>query len=190
MTRPNPGLVADLARLAAKYPPDDWDALSGFLRDPDRLAELAEMADRLGSASRNRARQVKHASRGPSVREALARLCGEDPARAERLEEVWARLRRRELLPEMRSVRAFAEATGLKTLESTRREQAVAEVMTQILDLPSDELAAALIHASAPDRELGEEYGRWVQLILGRDADRADRPGQVALGTASKTGEG
>jgi hypothetical protein len=169
VTEPNLKLVADLARLVAKYPAEEWNGLADFLRNPDSVATMADLADRLGSASRSRAKRSAHAARLPGVREALKFLRSKDPAQADVLEDMWIRLRRRELMPEMRSVRVFAEAIGLKALEATRREQAVAEVMRHVLDLPPEQLAAALRHASAPDRVLSEEYGRWVDLILGRD---------------------
>ncbi len=79
---------------------------------------------------------------------------------------MWRKLRQRELLPTMTAVRTFAEATGLKGLESTRREQAVAELIEQLVEMPSDDLEQMMRHTVVEDRKLGDEYERWVRLIL------------------------
>lgn len=187
MTQPDPKLIADLARVVAKYSTEDWRALAEFLRDPENLAELAELAERLGSASRSRAGRVAGHARGLPVRDVLAQVRTRDPARADALDDIWSRLRRRELLPEMRSIRAFAEAAGLKSLEATKRDQAVAEIMRQVVNVPPEQLAAALTDASAPDRVLGDEYGRWVRLILGSGDDRSSEQRLPSQSQASET---
>jgi hypothetical protein len=169
----NQQLIADLARLATRYAPEDWEILLEGLEDEKRRAQIVALLQELAATSRVRPRKATrdsdHRARLPRVRDALAKARVEDPARAERLEEAWARLRRRELLPDMRSIRAFAEAAGLKGITSAKREQAINEVMELLIGLPTEALERMLQSPVVYDRASGDEYERWVHLILGRD---------------------
>jgi hypothetical protein len=171
MTQVNPQLIADLARLAARYGPEEWDQLIQALEDDQRRAELGGVLSELATASRARRERrppndAKRGARAQRVHEELARIRAADPARAELLEDVWLKLRERELLPTLALVRAFAEATGMKGLNSTRREQAVTELMEQIVAMPVEALEQMMRETVVADRKLGEEYERWVSLIL------------------------
>jgi hypothetical protein len=83
---------------------------------------------------------------------------------------MWLKLRSRELLPTMATVRAFTEAAGLKGLESNKREQAVAELIERLVEMPNDDLEQMMRQTVVEDRELGDEYERWVHLILHRQS--------------------
>lgn len=172
MSELNPQLIADLARLATRYAPEEWERLISCLEDEQRRAQISRLLHELAATSRTRrqgSRPVQRSSaRAPKLREALAQTRDRDPARAELLEGVWLKLRQRELLPTMAMVRAFAEAVGLKGLEATRREQAVTELLEHLVQVPSDVLEQMLRQTIVEDRDLGEEYERWVRLILGR----------------------
>jgi hypothetical protein len=174
MTDLNPQMIADLARVAARYPPEEWELLIEIVNDEARRNELQTVLRELAGASRARreARRSSGATRQPGraqrVRARLEVIGEEDPERA--------KLRQRELLPTMSLVRAFAEAVGVKGLRSTKREQAVTELMEQIIELPSGALEGLMRNTSVHDRKLGEEYERWVGLIL-------DRPGRSAEGS-------
>jgi hypothetical protein len=179
MTELNPKLVADLARLAARYPPRDWQCLIEYFEDDRRRAQLGALLRELAATSRARTRDTskgveRRPGRAPRVREALDRIRVTDPARANLLEDVWLKLRERELLPTMSTLRAFAEAAGFKGLTSAKREQAVTELMERLIDVPNDALESMTRHAVVEDRKLGEEYERWVQLILRRGSAGTD----------------
>jgi hypothetical protein len=174
VTQPNPRLIADLARLASKYPPEDWVALLDFLRDSERQAGLAFLVEQLASASERRPPARSKTEHQSSVRHELALVREQDPAKAELLDDVWSRLRQRQLLPDMKAVRAFAEVIGLKGLSATKRDQAISEVMRHILHMPATDLVAALKQAGSVDPGLGEEYGRWVRIILGQTNPPSD----------------
>jgi hypothetical protein len=88
-------------------------------------------------------------------------------------EDMWTKLRRRELLPTLAAVRAFAEAVGLKELGANRREQAIVELVRQLVAMPSGDLEQMMHQTVVVDRQLGEEYERWVRLILHRRGDSA-----------------
>jgi len=170
----NPKLIADLARLAARYGPEDWKALSRLLKDEESRALVATMIDELAKASRrSRQRPNNRTARAvvrPTMRDRLAQLRQADPERADLLNDLWVRIRNRELLADMTSLRAFSEAIGMKTLLAGRHEQAASEVVQHLMSLPPEALGVALSRSTLKvDRELGDEYDQWVSLILNRD---------------------
>jgi hypothetical protein len=172
LTDINLRLVADLARLVSRYDAEDWAALSRLLQDAESRKALAAMLDELAQASarqRSTGRPQRPAS--PSnIRGRLAELEKTDPERAQVLNDLWMKVRSREVLPDTASVRAFSEAVGIKTLVVRRRDQAISEILEHLITLPDVELQDALSRATIRvDRRLGEEYEKWVALILGRD---------------------
>lgn len=177
MTELNRQLITDLARLAVRYSPDDWDRLLELLEDERRRGQVTTLLRELAASSRAR-RQNRPKGSAPAhahrVREALAAIGEVDAGRAELLEEVWRKLRQRELLPTLPLIRAFAEATGLKGLNASKRDQAVTELMEQIVDMPHEELERLMRDTVVQDRKLGEEYERWVRLILGQPSSTTE----------------
>ena len=90
------------------------------------------------------------------------------------LEDIWVKLRERELLPTIAAVRAFAEAIGSKGIHSTRRDRAVTELMGLLVELRGDSLEQRMRETVVQDRKLGDEYEQWVQMILGRPVGSAN----------------
>jgi hypothetical protein len=177
MTDANPQLLVDLARLARRYPAEDWQKLLEALEDRGKRAQLSRLLRELAAASSARPSRSKTAtSRTPRVRAALDRIRREDPVRADLLDEIWAKLRKRELLPTMSALRAFADAAGLKHLESAKREQAVTELLEGLVEMPSDDLEYRMRRTIVTDRKLGAEYERWVRLILERGSGEPKTP--------------
>ncbi|HMJ73392.1 MAG TPA: hypothetical protein VK471_08540 [Solirubrobacterales bacterium] len=170
MGEPNARLVNDLARLVVKYKASDWNRLLDWVDDEKRRAQLRQLLVELGGASKEKRRANGPKKRKPSgtkkVREALVRIRKDDADRADLLDDIWLKLRQRELLPTIGSVRAFAEAMGTKGLNATRRDQAVTELMERLLPLPIDALEERMRQTVVEDRSLGDEYERWVGLIL------------------------
>jgi hypothetical protein len=171
MSSINPKLLADLARLVTRYEPEDWAALSRLVQDKESRERLVALLDELANASaRQRPGSRSKKSVSPiNVRDHLAQLQETNPQRASVLNDLWMKLRSRELLPDMPSVRAFSEEIGMKTLVSRRRDQAISEIVEYLIPLPNEELQTALSRATIRvDRKSGEEYEKWVTLILGR----------------------
>lgn len=171
MTSINPKLLTDLARLVSRYEPEDWAALSRLVQDKESRERLAALLDELAQASaRQRSGSRSQKSVSPiNVRDRLTQLRETNPQRASVLNDLWMKLRSRELLPDMPSVRAFSEAIGMKTLVSRRRDQAISEIVEYLITLPDEELQTALSRTTIrTDRKFGEEYEKWVTLILGR----------------------
>jgi len=175
----NPQLVSDLARLATRYKPKDWDELAALLDDEARREQLRTLLLELGEVSRVRRkpaqrRRPKAPSRAAELRQSLAGVRREDAPHADLLDGIWLKLRERELLPSIAAVRAFADAMGLKGMTATRRDQAVTELMLRLIDLPGDALEHRMRQTVVEDRKLGEEYEQWVRLILGSSATSPD----------------
>jgi hypothetical protein len=167
----NPDLLNDLARLTKKYKPKEWEQLSRLLEDPKQLEEFRLLLRELTAVSKKQSRPRKKAaksSKATKVRKSLDVLRKEDPDRAAMLEDIWLKLRQRDLLPTIAAVRAFGEIMGLKGLESSRRDQAVTELMELFLDLPAEALEEKMRQTVVEDRRLGDEYDAWVDLILRR----------------------
>jgi len=187
MSELNAKLLHDVARLAAKYQPREWEQLAAYLDDPAQREQVKNVLLELASVSRSRRKQAPSRPRRAAVpvREALARIRQDDPARADLLDDIWLKLRERELLPTIATIRAFADAMGSKGIKSTRRDQAVNELVVQLIELPGDALEQRMRQTVVEDRKLGDEYEQWVRLILGRRntvqtaPQRADRSTQT-----------
>ena len=165
MTDFNPKLLTELARLAARYEPADWERLLRAIDEPQSRERVRNLLLDLASVSRTK--------RGPSgttaaqVRSVLATVRAEDPDRADLLESIWLKLRSRELLPTLAAVRAFGVAMGAKPFKASRREQAINELMEKLAALHGESLEQRMRETIVADRRLGEEYEQWVRLILG-----------------------
>jgi hypothetical protein len=180
----NHKLVADLALLGGRYPPEDWAYLIACLDDVTLREQVRNLLRELEATShsvRYRTRPgTRAAVRTKRLREALERIRATDPVRADGLEQLWEKLRGRELLPTMPMVRAFAAAVGLKGLDSQKREQAVTELLERIVDMPPDELERLMSETVPEDRQLRNEYERWVYLIMGPSGAPQNPPSVIA----------
>jgi hypothetical protein len=107
-------------------------------------------------------------SRIPLLREKIKQVRQTDPASADLLDEIWLKLRERELLPTIADVRAFAAVLGRKELAATRRDQAVTELMEHLAGMDPQRLQAEMRITLSSERRFGDEYERWVSLILNK----------------------
>jgi len=165
----NTSLLEDLVRLTKKYEAEDWETLLLYLNDETKRAGLVKLLESLSTVSRRHASLGKRGKKSPGIYKLLQDLKAEDPAKADILKDFWQKLITRELLPSAGSLRHFAEVSGLKRPTSEKREQAISELICQLLNLPLEVIKEILGKASiSHNRDFGEEYTRWVQLILGR----------------------
>jgi hypothetical protein len=180
MNDPNPKLLGDLARLAVKYRPKDWEQLAAWLEDEGQRERVRTLLLELALVSQARPKRTRRRAKRPAptsrVRVALTQVRAEDGARADLLEDIWVKLRERELLPTIASVRTFAQAMGSKGLQATRRDQAIPELMELLIALPGDSLEERMRQTVVEDRKLGEEYEEWARLILGRPLRNPETP--------------
>jgi len=163
----NTDLIYDLARLARKYTPEDWDDLLRLLNDDNSRRQVVNLLQEIravSSTSRKRSLKSRKATRIPDL---LKDVRSKDPEKGIILSEFWKRLRNHELLVKVSNIRMFANTVGLQDITSTKRDQAIGELMRQMIDLPREKVEDALKKATAEPRNFGEEYERWVSLILG-----------------------
>lgn len=166
----NRDLIADLARLARRYPPEDWDALVRWLEDDTRRQQLSSLLHELSIASRRTTPLGRREKRPQSIGRLFGEMQSTEPAKAELLRDLHSNLLTRELLPTAASLREFTEIAGLKSINLRKREQAANQLIRQLANLRYDEIARALEVTSSGPRDLGAEYERWVALILGRSS--------------------
>lgn len=169
----NTDLIYDLARLARRYPPEDWETILRWLNDEDsrkQMINLFQEIRAMSSQQRKKTSGLRGASRIPGL---LEEIKTKDPAKGTILSDFWRKLRNRELLTKVSNIRMFADIVGLQAIHSTKRDQAIGELMRQLIDLPRDKVESALQKASVAPRNFGDEYERWVTLIL---ANKPDRP--------------
>ncbi len=175
-------MLKDVAALAVKYKPAQWEVLAAWLDDPARrevvqqmLREFAEISREAPQPVRTKTRRTKGAQQ-VSSRVGIDALRQQQPERADLLEEVWIKLRDRELLPTITSIRSFASLIGTKKITATRRDRAIDELMRVLLELDEDALEQRMREVAVEGRKLGEEYSDWVRLILGRAPGTVDHP--------------
>lgn len=166
--RVNPALIADLGRIARRYPPEDWQALLALLNDESQRGQIVALLEELSEASKQ-ARSRKPGGAKTSTSRLLESLKATDPRKAELLRDLRLRLLAGDLLPSLSDLRAFTAALGLEDLPSAKkREQNVNYLVRSLADLPYDHVVQALSRTAASGRDLGEEYERWVSFILAR----------------------
>lgn len=165
----NRDLLIDLARLARKYPTEDWESLTAWLRDESRRAQFIMLLQELSVASKQLPGKAPRRKKLLPIPHLLEEMKSQDRAKAELLDDFWRKLRNRELLTTSNSLRTFAEAAGLKSTNWSKREQAINGLVRELAELPLKEIQTVLERTSAVPRELGGEYERWVALILDRN---------------------
>lgn len=166
---PNWDLLADLARVLRRYPTHDWEALVTWLQDDAKRSRFLALISELVRVRREQASSAPRAGSGGG--QIIRGLASSEPEKARILSELRTRLLSRELLPTAYDIRAFAEAIGSEVPRSVKkREQAISVLLRALARLPQDELVKAIAEAPRRSRDLGGEYTRWVELILGRRA--------------------
>lgn len=163
----NRDLLIDLARLAKKYPSEEWDSIISWLQDEESRKRLLALIQELTEISKKVKGTPKRGQRASGITRLLDEVREADPQKAELLGEFWRKLQSHEILPTFSTLRMFAEAAGLPIFSAKKREQAVNELIRQFATLPYTNIQNALQKASIAHRDFGEDYERWVSLILG-----------------------
>ncbi len=163
----NTELLADLIRVAKKYRSEEWMSIIDWLQDKKRRESLVTLMRELSGISNKSERRPRRGRRVPSAALLLDEIRQSDSRKADLLQEIWRKLRSREILPTFSTLRIFTEAVGLPILSSRKREEAINELMRQLATLPYENIQSTLQKASVGRSDFGKDYEQWVALILG-----------------------
>ena len=172
--RRRPSLVAEIGRLLVEYPEKDWRALADRLRDRELVEDIAAAIDdalRLRASPVEKSRKVRH----PARESVIAKVARVDRAKAERLSALKSRLMDRDARLPFAHIRSFASSLGIKEDLSNRRDQAVNEIVHHLAAKTSDEIDHTLKTALSLQPTEGQEFDRWVKLILGDSTPKEEK---------------
>lgn len=172
--RKGPSLVSEIARLLVEYPEKDWIALVDRIRDRTFLEDLAAAitdATEVVKKTRKKA-NTRPSGFGGSI---LAEVAVKDKEKAEILAKIKSRLTDKGQAVTLASLRKFASSLGMKEELANRRNQAVNQIIRYLAAKTTDQIEAALDTALPDQAHEGQEYDRWVDLIL---RNRSPRPSE------------
>ena len=172
--RRRPSLVAEIGRLLVEYPEKDWRALANRLKDRELVEDIAAAIDdalALGAGPVEKTRKVRH----PARDSVIAKVARVDRAKADRLSALKSRLMDRDARLPFAYIRSFASSLGIKEDLSNRRDQAVNEIVRHLADKTSDEIDGILKTALSSEPAEGQEFDRWVKLILGDNTPKEEK---------------
>jgi hypothetical protein len=164
--RKRPPLVAEIGRLLVEYPERDWRALADGLRDRALIEALAAAVDDAVELVEKSKEKSKKERPKPRVNE-LARVAREDKSKAAVLFELKSRLMDKAKTATLADIRGFASVLGMKEELASRREQAANQIIHYLATRTTIEIEAALRTAEPVQKTTGQEFDRWVDLILG-----------------------
>ncbi|MFH1113771.1 MAG: hypothetical protein V1792_07605 [Pseudomonadota bacterium] len=178
-------LLMDLGKLLKKYGPQPFRVLATWLSSPDKTEELVTFLSHTADIS-SKVHAKKSVRKSAEKSEILARenipkakastpkalksLQVTEPEKHEILVEFHARLLRKSILPELKDIRHFAVANGLKDLKGDSRQKAINPLVNALAGLPIHRVREAV---QARKRERGYNAPRedsledWTEVILG-----------------------
>ena len=172
--RRRPSLVAEIGRLLVEYPEKDWRALADRLRNRELLEDIAAAIDdvlTLGASPVKKTSKVRR----PVRESVIAKVARVDKAKADRLSALKSRLMDRDARLPFAYIRGFASSLGIKEDLSNRRDQAVNEIVRHLAAKTSDEIDSILKTVLSSQPAEGQEFDRWVKLILGDSTPKEEK---------------
>jgi len=157
-------LIQELSRLLHDYPPEEWEALQKLIVSEGVKAIINDVAPvaRKAKPPRNKV-GTEFPTRGIPKS-----LIGLEDEKRHLLISVRNALRAKELSPTLADLRHFAEVVGIKDRLAVKRNQAVDEIVTFLAEKDLADIHRSVEEAAKERSDLGEEYFRWVDHILGR----------------------
>lgn len=159
-------LTAEIGRLLVEYPEKDWKALADGLRDRALMEDIAAAIDEAMVRVVKSVKKTKKVRRKPGE-SVLAKVARDDKAKAEMLSALKSRLTDKDQHLPLTYIRRFASSLGMKEQLASRRDQAVNQIVVYLADRTTDEIEDILRTALSPQQAQGQEFDRWVSLILG-----------------------
>ena len=160
-------MVAEIGRLFVEYPEEDWRVLARGLREGTLIGDVAEAIDALLASGGTSQQVAVEAVSHPRRENVIARVARDDPAKAEKLFALKSWLTRKDSRPTLAVVRGFAASLGMKEELAKRRDQAVNQIVRHLAAQRTDEIDDIVVAAMPRESVEGQEYDRWVKLILG-----------------------
>jgi hypothetical protein len=149
----NSEMLLDLARLAKRYSPEDWDRLIRALEKPELRRQILHFAQQMKDISKEARRE------SPSIR-------GADETnvrKARLLREVRSDLRSRTI----KELRDLAYRLGVQVNDRSRRADLIEILIGALAQKDVGEIRRSLTSLLL-DRETPDDYTRWGELIMGR----------------------
>ena len=172
--RKRPPLMNEIARLLVEYPEKDWKILTDGLRNHTLAEEIATAIDDAVATVTKAVEKSKKKSHKPRE-STIAKVARDDKAKAEKLAELKSRLTDQDQRLPIAYIRGFANSLGMKEQLAGRRDQAINQIVRYLATKTINEIEGILHTALPPQQTQGEEFDRWVNLILGRDEKSRDR---------------
>lgn len=168
-------LVAEIGRLLVEYPAKDWNAVLDRLRDRELVENIAKAIDEALEVVAESTEKTKKQQTRPSV-SVLATVAQEDPRKAEILSALKSRLTDKDQGVTLEYIRRFANSLGMKEELASHRGQAINQLIRYLATKETKSIEATL-HTALPLREhRGQEYDRWVALIVGEHVNVTPTP--------------
>jgi hypothetical protein len=165
-------LLRDLAQLVRKHGPAVFSELAAFLRNPEAVAELITVLEAAETAGR-RARVTES---GNAIGGGLPHLFSEikkgDPAKAQILSGFCGALAAKRALPTLRELRTFAHDNGLRTVNATSRDKAIAPLIRDLAARSLEEIHSLLGRVSMAGTTGDRSLEGWTDVILNKQRSR------------------
>ena len=130
------------------------------------MEDIAGAVDEAMSRAAKSVEKTKRERRKPGE-SVIARVARDDQAKAEKLSALKSRLTDKGQRLPLAYIRGFASSLGMKEQLAHRRDQAVNQIVVYLAGKTMDEIEGILRTALPPQQTQGQEYDRWVNLILG-----------------------
>ena len=182
------GLIIELYKLINKYSVEDWRALHTLLSNEDLRTIIAKITPEIQSIKRlNQPLKSKAEPKIPKVT-VPDFLSIPDSEKRQLLIVFRTALRTKELSPALSDLRQLAETAGMKENLATKRNQAIDQIIRILVNNDIDNINRVIETSDMSKLDLGDEYSRWVDHILGRQSreqKESDRGPISKLDTAS-----
>lgn len=162
-----PTLVAEIGRLLVDYPEKDWRALAERLRERALIEDIAAAIDDLLASRPSPSTKKTATARRQDRQSLIMRVAKHDKAKAEKLAALKSLLTDSDNALSLADIRGLANSLGMKDELAKRRSQAVNQIVRHLAAKTTAEIDDVLQAGTRPQQLHGQEFDRWVKLILG-----------------------
>jgi hypothetical protein len=161
----NNRLLADLAKLATRYPPEDFQRLAAVLANEEGLNTILTILRGAGQLSETL--RPKRTSTKTLAQRLIAGFRDTDPQKYDILSGFLS-ASRHGVFKRRDHLYAFATSLGIKVLPQTAASDVLAQVVEQLAALPLEGIKDKLQQSIGSERNFSAEYQQWARLILGQ----------------------